>query len=103
MRNVVGPVLRMCDEIEQVLAAIEDDNPGRMITVVDQGAYVRVEGEGIVTVTQASLRRYLGVDYEIRSFGALMSAFRGRIVTTSESITWESVSRETPVTKESTR
>ena len=94
MKNVVGPVLRMGDEVEQVLAAIKDDNPGREITVVDRGAYVRVEGEGSMTVTQETLRRYLGADYEIRSFGAIMSAFSGRIVTTSRSITWQSVGTE---------
>ena len=89
MKNLVGPVLRMGDEIESILAAIEDDNPGRQITVVDRGAYIRVEGEAPITVTQETLRRFLGADYEIRSFGAIMSAFSGRVVTTSESITWQ--------------
>jgi toluene monooxygenase system protein D len=89
VKNVVGPVLRMGDEVESVVAAIEDDNPGREITVVDRGAYIRVEGEGPITVTQETLRRFLGADYEIRSFGAIMSAFSGRVVTTSESITWQ--------------
>ena len=27
MKNPVGPVLRMGDEVEQIIAAIEDDNP----------------------------------------------------------------------------
>ena len=27
MKNPVGPILRMGDEVEQVIAAIEDDNP----------------------------------------------------------------------------
>ncbi len=94
--TVVGPVLRMGDEVEQVLAAILDDNPGRTITVVDRGAYVRVEGEHRITVTQETLRRHLGADYEIRSFGAIMSAFRGRVVTTSDSITWEQASLSGP-------
>jgi toluene monooxygenase system protein D len=91
VNNVVGPVLRMGEEVEQVLAAIEDDNPGAEITVVDRGAYVRIEGQGRITVTQETLRRYLGADYDIRSLGAIMSAFRGRVITTSDSITWERV------------
>ena len=91
MRNPVGPVLRMGDEVELVIAAIEEDNPGTEIEVVDRGAYVRVQGEDQITVTQRTLRRYLGADYEIRSFGAIMSAFSGRAVTTSDSITWQSV------------
>jgi toluene monooxygenase system protein D len=91
MNNPVGPVLRMGDEVEQVIAAIEDDNPDTAIEVIDRGAYVRVQGEEQITVTQQTLRRYLGADYEIRSFGNLMSAFSGRVITTSEAITWESV------------
>jgi toluene monooxygenase system protein D len=67
MKNPVGPVLRMGDEVEQIIAAIEDDNPGTDIEVIDRGAYVRVQGEDQITVTQETLRQYLGADYEIRS------------------------------------
>ena len=35
MGNPVGPILRMGDEVEQVIAAIEDDNPDTDIEVVD--------------------------------------------------------------------
>jgi toluene monooxygenase system protein D len=98
MRNPVGPVLRMGDEVEQVIAAIREDNPATEIEVVDRGAYVRVQGEDQITVTEQTLRRYLGADYEIRSFGGIMSAFSGRAITTSDSITWQSVSRGKAVT-----
>ncbi|TCM46910.1 toluene monooxygenase system protein D [Kribbella sp. VKM Ac-2568] len=81
----------MGDEVEQIIAAIEDDNPGTEIVVIDRGAYVRVQGEDRITVTQATLRRYLGADHETGSFGGIMSAFSGQVVTTSDSITWESV------------
>jgi toluene monooxygenase system protein D len=91
MKNPVGPVLRMGDEVDQVIAAIEDDNPDTDIEVIDRGAYVRVQGEDQITVTQDTLRRYLGADYEIRSFGGIMSAFRGRVITTSDTITWQSI------------
>jgi toluene monooxygenase system protein D len=91
MRNPVGPVLRMGDEVESIIAAIEDDNPGIEITVTDRGAYVRVESEHEITVTQTTLRRYLGADYEIRSLGGIMSAFSGRVITTSDSFTWQSL------------
>ena len=91
MKNPVGPVLRMGDEVEQIIAAIKDDNPGTELEVIDRGAYVRVQGEDQITVTQETLRRYLGADYEIRSFEAIMSAFSGRAVTTSDAITWQSV------------
>ena len=91
MRNPVGPVLRMGDEVDPVIAAIEDDNPGTDIEVIDRGAYVRVQGEDQITLTQDTLRRYLGADYEIRSFGGIMSAFSGRVITTSDTITWQSI------------
>ena len=91
MRNPVGPVLRMGDEVDPVIAAIEDDNPGTDIEVIDRGAYVRVQGEDQITVTQDTLRRYLGADYEIRSFGGIMSAFSGRVITTSDTITWQCI------------
>lgn len=90
MKTRVGPVLRMGDEVEKIIAAIEDDNPGIEIMVTDRGAYVRVESEHDITVTQATLRRYLGADYEIRSLGGIMSAFSGRVLTTSDSMTWRS-------------
>jgi toluene monooxygenase system protein D len=91
MKNPVGPVLRMGDEVELIIAAIEEDNPDTEIEVIDRGAYVRVQGEDQITVTQETLRRHLGADYEIRSFGGIMSAFSGLAITTSESITWQSV------------
>jgi toluene monooxygenase system protein D len=91
MKNPVGLVLRMGDEVDQVIAAIEDDNPDTQIEVIDRGAYVRVQGEDEITLTQDTLRRYLGADYEIRSFGGIMSAFSGRVITTSDTIIWQSI------------
>jgi hypothetical protein len=91
MKNPVGPVLRMGDEVELIIAAIEDDNPDTDIEVIDRGAYVRVQGEDEIRVTEETLRRYLGADYEIRSFGGIMSAFSGRVITTSDAITWRSI------------
>jgi len=96
VKNPVGPVLRMGDEVEQIIAAIEEDNPGTEIEVIDRGAYVRVQGENQITVTQQTLRRYLGADYEIRSFERVMSAFTGRTITTSDTITWQSVAPREP-------
>ncbi|MEV7502709.1 MmoB/DmpM family protein [Streptomyces sp. NPDC093018] len=91
MSQWVGPVLRMGHEVDQIIAAIEDDNPDREIDVVDRGAYVRVRGPERVTLTLPTLRRYLGADFEIRSMETLMSSFVGRVITTSDSITWEDI------------
>ncbi|GJF06067.1 MULTISPECIES: MmoB/DmpM family protein [Pseudonocardia] len=89
MNNAVGPVFRMGDEVELVVAAIEDDNPDTEIEVTDRGAYVRVEASDRLRVTQESLRRHLGPTFEIRQLQTMLSAFSGRISTTSEEIVWE--------------
>ncbi|UMP07053.1 MmoB/DmpM family protein [Amycolatopsis sp. EV170708-02-1] len=96
MKNPVGPVLRMGDHIEDVIAAIREDNPEQEIVVVDRGSYVRVQGEARVRVTQDTLRAYLGADYEIRSFQTMMSSFVGRVITTSDDIVWEKIKRDAP-------
>lgn len=92
MKNPVGPVLRMGEEVEQIVAAIEDDNPDIEIEVIDRGSYVRVQGEDRVVLTEATLQSYLGSDYKIRSLENLMSSFAGRAITASDSITWQSAS-----------
>jgi toluene monooxygenase system protein D len=95
MRNPVGPILRMGDEVEPIIAAIEEDNPNTEIEVIDRGSYVRVEGEDELRLTQETLRRHLSADYEIRSFEAMMSAFSGRAITSSDSIIWKTVASKT--------
>ena len=88
MRKPVGPVLRMSDDVDAIVAAIVDDNPDREVTIVDRGAYTRVSGDGELRVTRESIRRHLGRDFEMRQLENLMSAFAGRIDTTSEEVRW---------------
>lgn len=93
--SVVGPILRMGDYVEEVIAAIRDDNPAQDISVVDRGSYVRVQGHDRIRLTENTLRNYLGADYEIRSFGTMMSSFVGRVITNSDEIVWENIKRPT--------
>lgn len=88
MENAVGPILRMGDEVELIAAAIEDDNPGREIEVIDRGSYVRIHASDHLRVTAKSLKRHLGENFEIRSLESMMSSFSGRIHTTSDSVEW---------------
>ncbi len=88
MSNSVGPVLRMSDDLDAIIAAIVEDNPGKQISVVDRGAYTRVSGEGELRVTRASIERNLGRDFQMRQLEGLMSAFAGRIDMTSEEVWW---------------
>ena len=88
MSNSVGPVLRMSDDLDAIIAAIVEDNPGKQINVVDRGAYTRVSGDGELRVTRASIERNLGRDFQMRQLEGLMSAFAGRIDMTSEEVWW---------------
>jgi len=88
VKNAVGPVLRMSDDIDAIIAAIEDDNPGTEIEVIDRGAYVRIQAEQRMKVTRASIERHIGRAFEMRQLEPMMSAFAGRIETTSDVILW---------------
>jgi toluene monooxygenase system protein D len=88
MSRPVGPVLRMSDDVDAIVAAIVDDNPGREITVVDRGAYTRVSGDGELRVTRTSIERHLGRAFEMRQLEGLMPSFAGRIHMTSEEASW---------------
>lgn len=89
MNNAVGPVLRMCDEVEAVVEAIRDDNPEQPVEVIDRGSYVRVQTSDRMVVTEASLQRHLGTEFRLRSLEGMLSSFVGRITTSSDDITWE--------------
>jgi toluene monooxygenase system protein D len=97
MKNPVGPILRMGDSVELVIAAIRDDNPGVDIEVIDRGSYVRVQGEDRLRLTQETLRDYLGGDFAIASLGNMMSSFQGRVVSGSDEFAWESIKPPSPV------
>jgi len=88
MSKPVGPVLRMSDDVDAIVGAIVDDNPGQDVTIVDRGAYIRVSGAGELRVTRKSVQRHLGRDFEMRQLEELMSAFAGRIDMTSEEVRW---------------
>lgn len=97
MKNAVGPVLRMSDDIDAIIAAIEDDNPGTEIEVIDRGAYVRIQAEHRLKVTRASIERHIGRTFEMRQLEPMMSAFAGRIETTSDAILWSYKREEEPI------
>jgi len=88
MEDAVGPVLRMCDEVDLVIRAIEDDNPADSVEIVDRGAYVRVQRPGFLRVTRASLERHLGAGFQMSQLESIMSAFAGRSRTSSDEVVW---------------
>jgi hypothetical protein len=66
----------MSDDIDAIIAAIEDDNPGTEIEVIDRGAYVRIQAEQRMKVTRASIERHIGRAFEMRQLEPMMSALR---------------------------
>jgi toluene monooxygenase system protein D len=97
VKNAVGPVLRMSDDVEAIIAAIEEDNPGTQIEVIDRGAYVRIQAEHRLKVTRTSIEKHIGRPFEMRQLEPMMSAFAGRIETTSDAISWSFKREEEPV------
>ena len=87
----------MSDDIDAIIAAIEDDNPGTEIEVIDRGAYVRIQAEHRMKLTRASIERHIGRTFELRQLEPMMSAFAGRIETTSDAILWSYKREEEPV------
>jgi len=88
MENPVGPILRMGDDVELVIDAIREDNPNSYIEVIDRGAYVRVQADDYLKVTEATLQRHLGPAFKIQSLEQMLTAFAGRIRTASDQIEW---------------
>jgi toluene monooxygenase system protein D len=87
----------MSDDIDAIIAAIEEDNPGTEIEVIDRGAYVRIQAEQRLKVTRASIERHIGRTFEMRQLEPMMSAFAGRIETTSDAFLWSYKREEEPV------
>ena len=88
MQNPVGPILRMNDDMDAIIGAIRADNPGKEIEVIDRSAYVRVQAEGELKVSRATLEEYLGRDFEMRELETMLSSFAGRIDSRSDGIRW---------------
>jgi toluene monooxygenase system protein D len=88
LANLVGPVLRMVDEVDAVVRAIMEDNPDREIELIDRGAYIRVQAEKYLRVSRNSIERQIGRPYEMRELEQMLASFAGRIVTTSDEVIW---------------
>ena len=88
MEDAVGPVLRMSDKVELVIRAILEDNPDQDVEVIDHGSYVRVQAPAFMRVRLETLQRNLGASFEMRELGSMLSAFAGRIASSSDEMSW---------------
>src|SRR5260370_20669111 len=101
MKNAVGPVLRMSEGVEAIIAAIEEDNPGTEIEVIDRGAFVRIQAEQRMKRTRATIERHIGRAFEMRQLQPMISAFAGPIETTSDAILWPYKPEDEPALRDS--
>lgn len=88
LANFVGPVLRVGDLADAVVRAIEEDNPGKQVRIVDRGDYVRIHTERKCRLTKQTLERLLGYAYDLRLLEIDMPSFSGRLTTRGEEYVW---------------
>jgi toluene monooxygenase system protein D len=86
--NFVGPVLRVGDLADAVVRAIEEDNPGKQVRIVDRGDYVRIHTEQTCRLTRQTLERLLGHAYDLRMLEIEMPSFSGRLKTRGDEYVW---------------
>jgi MmoB/DmpM family len=88
LANFVGPVLRVGDLADAVVRAIEEDNPGKHVRIVDRGDYVRIHTEQKCRLTKQTLERLLGYAYDLRLLEIDMPSFSGRLKTRGDEYVW---------------
>jgi MmoB/DmpM family len=86
--NFVGPVLRVGDLADAVVRAIEEDNPGKEVRIVDRGDYVRIHTERKCRLTKQTLERVLGYAYDLRLLEIDMPSFSGRLKMRCDEYVW---------------
>lgn len=84
--GTVGPVIQSGEVARAVVAAVEGDNAGRAVNVVDRGSYIRIEVERECVITRASVERELGRPFKLHELEVNMPSFAGRIDTSTEMI-----------------
>ena len=86
--DLVGPVVRAGDIAEAVIEAVEADNPGCDVVVLDRGDYLRIHTAGQCRLTRESLVRFLGHPYQLAALEIDMPSFKGRLRTRTEEYVW---------------
>ena len=82
----VGPVIQAGEIAEAVAAAVREDNPGKEVTVVDRGSYVRIEVDNECIIRRETLEAELGRPFRMSELEVSMPSFVGQIQTASDHI-----------------
>src|SRR5262245_37148059 len=86
--NAVGPVIRAGELADAVAAAIEEDNPGQGVEIVDRGDYVRIHAERRCRLTRATLEKHLGRAFPLSLLEVEMPSWSGRLRTGVDEYVW---------------
>ncbi|RZL70600.1 MAG: isoprene monooxygenase effector protein [Rhodococcus sp. (in: high G+C Gram-positive bacteria)] len=86
--DLVGPVIRAGNLAEAVIDAIEEDNPGQDVLVLDREDYVRIHTRGACRLTQSSLEQHFGQSYQLAALEIDMPSFKGRLKTRTDEYVW---------------
>ncbi len=86
--DLVGPVIRAGNLAEAVIDAIEEDNPGQDVLVLDREDYVRIHTRGACRLTQSSLEKHFGQSYQLAALEIDMPSFKGRLKTRTDEYVW---------------
>lgn len=86
--DLVGPVIHAGEIAEAVIDAVEADNPGQDVVVLDRGDYLRIHTSRECRLTKASLTHFLGRPYELAALEIDMPSFKGRLRTRTEEYVW---------------
>ncbi|AEJ38836.1 monooxygenase component MmoB/DmpM [Sulfobacillus acidophilus TPY] len=85
----VGPILRASEITSGIVEAIQLDNQGKTVTVIDQGGYVRVMVPEHCVVRRETLEQVLGRSFRMPGeLEIYLSSFAGKIRTGSEAVEW---------------
>ena len=82
--NKVGPVLRSGEIANAAVEAVQQDNPGREITVSDHIAYVRVAIDQECIIRRETMEQMLGRPFRMQEIETDLSSFAGQITLTED-------------------
>jgi len=84
----VGPILRHEGPTAGVIEALRRLNP--RMTLLDRGAYVRVQVPRRCVLTRAAVEEELGRPFRLPGdLEPLMPSFQGRMTLTADEVVWE--------------
>lgn len=86
--RMAGPLLRNNEMAQAIIEAIQEDNPGKQMTVADHTGYIRVEGPDGLLLRRTTVESILGRPFRMQELELIMPGFSGQIETTTEFVRW---------------